>query len=69
MIPICYKIINSYGEFKKLYNFILNITNKTGTNSIQEVFQEITNFIRTNCDSVNEICSIDYFTLQKISCF
>jgi len=40
MIPICYKIINSYGEFKKLYNFILNITNKTGTNSIQEVFQE-----------------------------
>ncbi len=68
-IPICYKIINSYGEFRKLYNFILEITDKSGTNSIQEVFQQLTNFIKNNCDSVNETCSIDYLTLQKISCF
>jgi hypothetical protein len=68
-MPICYKIISSYGNFRELYNFILEITDKSGTNSIQEVFQEVTNFIRKNCDSVNEICSIDYLTLQKISCF
>jgi len=68
-IPICYKMISSYGEFSKLYNFILGITDKTDTNSIQEVFQEITNIIKNNCDSVNETCNIDYLTLQKISCF
>ena len=68
-MPICYKIISSYGNFRELYNFILEITNKSDTNSIQEIFQEVTNFIRKNCDSVNETCNIDYLTLQKISCF
>jgi len=68
-MPICYKLISSYGEFRKLYNFILQLTNKNDSNSIQEVFQELTNFIRNNCDSVNETCSIEYLTLQKISCF
>jgi len=68
-MPICYKIISSYGNFRELYNFILEITNKSDTNSIQEIFEELTNFIRKNCDSVNETCNIDYLTLQKISCF
>lgn len=68
-MPDCYKLINSYGKFRELYDFILNLTNKTNTSSIQEVFQEITNIIKRNCNSVTKICSLDYETMRKINCF
>lgn len=68
-MPDCYKLINSYGKFRELYYFILNLTNKTNTSSIQEVFQEITNIIKKNCNSVTKKCSLDYETMRKINCF
>lgn len=68
-LPYCYKLINSYGKFRELYDFILNLTNKTDTSSIQEVFQKITNIIKRDCDSVTKICRIDYDTMIKINCF
>jgi len=68
-LPDCYKLINSYGKFRELYDFILNLTNKTDNSSIQEVFQEITNIIKTNCNSVTKICGLDYDTMSKINCF
>ena len=68
-IPVCYKLVNSYGKFRELYNFILNITKKTDTNSIQEVFQELSNYIKMNCNTITKTCSIDYETMKKIDCF
>lgn len=68
-LPDCYKLINSYGKFRQLYDFILNLTNKRDTSSVEEVFKEITNIIKTNCNSVTKICSLDYDTMRKINCF
>jgi hypothetical protein len=68
-LPICYQTINSYGTFRQLYNFILDITNKTDNDTIQNVFKELYAFIKNNCDTINKICSVDYDTIQKISCF
>lgn len=68
-IPECYKLVNSYGKFKELYNFILNLTAKTDTNSIQEVFKQIANIIKTKCNTTEKSCHLDFQTMQKISCF
>lgn len=68
-IPECYKLINSYGKFRELYNFILNLTKKTDTNSIQEVFQEIVQIIKTKCNTIERTCSLNYDTIMKINCF
>lgn len=68
-LPNCFKSINSYGKFHKLYDFILNLTNKKGSDSIQEVFQEITNIIKNNCNSLTKECTLDYETIRKIICF
>lgn len=68
-LPDCFKSINSYGKFHDLYDFILNLTNKTGSDSIQEVFQEINNIIKNNCNSLTKMCSLDYETMKKIICF
>lgn len=67
--PICFKLVNSYGKFRNLYNFILDLTKKTETNSIQEVFQEINNIIKINCNTNTNTCIIDYETMLKIDCF
>lgn len=67
--PICFKLVNSYGKFRDLYNFILDLTKKTDTNSIQEVFKEINNIIKMNCDTNTNTCKIDYETMLKIDCF
>lgn len=67
--PICFKLVNSYGKFRDLYNFILDLTKKTDTNSIQEVFQEIYNIIKMNCDTNTNTCRIDYEIMLKIDCF
>lgn len=68
-LPDCFKSINSYGKFHELYDFILNLTDKKGSDSIQEVFQEINNIIKNNCNSLTKICSLDYETMKKIICF
>lgn len=68
-LPECYKLVNSYGKFRELYNFILNLTNKKDTNSIQEVFQEIVKTIKIKCNTTEKTCSLDYQTMKKISCF
>ena len=68
-LPECYKIVNTYGKFRDLYDFILRLTNKTGTNSVQEVFEAITNMIKKNCNTVTKICSLDYETVKKMNCF
>lgn len=67
--PVCFKMINSYGKFRELYNFILDLTKKTDTNSIQDVFKEIYNIIKNNCDTNTNTCRIDYETMLKIDCF
>ena len=66
---ICKQIINTYGKFKELFNFILKLTNKIGTNSVQEVFKSISGIIKDNCNSVNRTCTLEYETMLKISCF
>lgn len=68
-IPPCFKLVNTYRKFGELYNFILDLTKKTDKNSIQEVFQEITNIIKNNCDTNTNTCRISYDTLFKIDCF
>ena len=68
-LPICYQIISSYGKFGELYNFILNITGKTETDTIQDVFKSLYKFIRENCDTDNKKCNVHHDTMQKISCF
>jgi len=68
-LPICYQIISSYGNFRELYNFILDITRKTGTDTIQDVFKSLYKFIRDNCDTDSKKCNVDHDTMQKISCF
>lgn len=68
-IPKCFKLVSSYGKFRELYNFILNLTKKTETNSIQDVFQEINNIIKTNCDTNTNTCKIDYDAMLRIDCF
>jgi len=68
-LPECYKLVNSYGKFRELCDFILNLTKKTGTNSVQEVFQSITDIIKNNCNTVTKMCSLDYETVKKINCF
>ena len=68
-IPICYRLVNDYNKFSELYNFILDITKKTDNNSIQEVFQELSNYIKTNCNTITKTCSVDYETILKINCF
>jgi len=67
--PICFKLVDSYGKFRDLYNFILDLTKKTDTNSIQEVFQEINNIIKINCNTNTNTCKIDYGTMLRIDCF
>jgi hypothetical protein len=65
----CLKIIFNYRSFRELYNFILKITKTDGSDSIQNVFLALNEFIRSNCDSINTRCKVDYFTMKKISCF
>lgn len=69
IFPECYKSVNSYGKFRELYNFILNLTNKIDTNSIQEVFKEIVKIIKTKCNTIEKTCSLNYETMLKIDCF
>ena len=68
-LPECYKLVNSYGKFRELYYFILNLTKKTDTNSIQEVFKEIVKIIKTKCNTTEKKCSLNYETMLKIDCF
>ena len=68
-IPTCLKLINSYGRFREIYQFILNITQKTDDDKIRDIFSSINNYIKTNCDTNTSTCSVDYLIIQKISCF
>lgn len=68
-IPICFKLINSYGKFREIYNFILEITKKTEDDTIQDVFNELNNYIKNNCDTNTKTCNVNYMIIQKISCF
>lgn len=68
-LPTCFQLINSYGKFREIYNFILGITNKTDDDTIGDIFYEVNNYIKNNCDTDNKTCNVDYLTIQKISCF
>lgn len=68
-IPVCLKLINSYGRFREVYQFILNITEKSDDDTIRDVFRSLNNYIKNRCDTNTNSCSIDYLTIQKISCF
>jgi hypothetical protein len=68
-LPKCFQLINSYGKFREIYNFILEITKKTDDDTIEDVFYEVNNYIKNNCDTNNKTCNVDYLTIQKISCF
>ena len=68
-IPECYRIIDSNENFRRLYDFILQRTHKTGDDTIEDVFKEIYKYIRRNCDSIEKTCSVDYSTIKNISCF
>jgi hypothetical protein len=69
LIPTCLRLINSYGRFREIYYFILDITEKTGNDKIQDVFTSLNHYIKNNCDTNTRTCSVDYLTIQKISCF
>jgi hypothetical protein len=69
LIPICLKLINSYGRFREIYHFILDITKMTGDDKIRDVFSSLTDYIKSNCDTNAGTCRVDYLTIQKISCF
>ena len=70
-IPECYRIMDSYENFNILYNFILEKINKTGNDTIEDVFKGLDKFIRINCDSIQKTCNenLDYSTMKNISCF
>jgi hypothetical protein len=69
LIPVCVRLINSYGKFREMYNFILEITGKTEDDTIQSVFDSLNYYIKNHCNTINKTCDVDYLTIQKISCF
>jgi hypothetical protein len=69
LTPICLKMINSYGKFREIYYFILDITKNTGDDKIHDVFSSLNNYIKHTCDTNIGTCIVDYITIQKISCF
>lgn len=69
-IPICYShIISSYGDFRKLLEYILDLTNTSQEENIEYVFKSLYKYIYNNCDTNDKTCYVDYITIQKISCF
>ncbi len=63
------EIIKNYEKFEELFDFILNITNKTPDNSIKEVFKSLYDYLRTNCNNIERSCDVDYLIIYKISIF
>jgi hypothetical protein len=69
-IPLCYsEIISSYGNFRELLNYILDITNMSQENKVEQVFESLYNYIKNNCDTNYKTCNLSYNSLKKISCF
>lgn len=68
----CFSSVSSYGKFRELIEFILDITNKNHDDSIQSVCKGLYNFIRKMCNSNDTIlinCNMNYETFEKINCF